>query len=169
MANKQKAKGSSWERDVCKIFTEVTGSNFQRVPNSGAFVGGKNAQRLQTMSDYQTLIFRGDIIPPEEYNNLVIECKAYKEFQFHNLTSGVQLLDKWIDQIYVDIEAAGDETLVPLVIFKINRKGMFVVSRAGEYDYTNTPHTVYHHSKRGQWFHITTFSKEWVDKFIKEK
>ena len=167
MANRNKAKGSSWERDVCKMLSNITGKNFQRVPNSGAFVGGMNAHRLKQMSEYQTLIFRGDIIPHEDYKALVIECKAYKEFQFHNLTSNVKMLDKWIGQLYVDIDAAEDATLIPLVIFKINNKGAFVVSLEGQYDYSNTSYVRYWNEERGKWFNVVPFNNEWISNNIK--
>ena len=40
MANKNKNKGKAFERQICEILTNCFGINFQRIPNSGAYVGG---------------------------------------------------------------------------------------------------------------------------------
>ena len=45
MVSKSKAKGKSWERDVCNFLSELYHDSFIRVPNSGAYVGGKNEYR----------------------------------------------------------------------------------------------------------------------------
>ena len=45
MTSKSKTKGKSWERDVCNFLTELYNDSFIRVPNSGAYVGGKNEYR----------------------------------------------------------------------------------------------------------------------------
>ena len=41
MASKSKNKGKGFEREVCKILGEIYDDNFERVPHSGAFVGGR--------------------------------------------------------------------------------------------------------------------------------
>ena len=41
MSKKSKQKGKSWERDVCIFLSELYSDSFIRVPNSGAYVGGK--------------------------------------------------------------------------------------------------------------------------------
>ena len=41
--SKSKNKGKTFEREVCKILKEIYEDNFERVPHSGAFVGGQNA------------------------------------------------------------------------------------------------------------------------------
>ena len=53
MSNKSKNKGKSWERDVCNFLSELYNQSFIRVPNSGAFVGGKNEFRKETLSTEQ--------------------------------------------------------------------------------------------------------------------
>lgn len=168
MSNKNKDKGKAYERAVCQTFNKGTGKSFTRCVGSGAFVGGKNAVRLDYLSENQILLNRGDIVPADEYRHLVIECKAYKEFQFHNLCTGVKLLDKWINQVSHDVEyTETTEELIPLVIFKINRQGEHVVTPSGTYDYSDVPHIRYYHKDRTEWYDITTFNVEWVERFVK--
>ena len=45
MTNRQKAKGSTFEREIANDLTERYGEKFIRTPGSGAYVGGKNAVR----------------------------------------------------------------------------------------------------------------------------
>ena len=42
MTSKSKSKGKSWERDVCVFLSKLYNDSFIRVPNSGAYTGGKN-------------------------------------------------------------------------------------------------------------------------------
>ena len=120
MPSKSKAKGNAFERAVADHLTEVFGYNFERVPNSGAFVGGKNNQRYDKLSKSQQLIYEGDILVPDELYHLKIECKSYKDFGFHQLFSENKLLDSWIEQAY-------SEDKLWFLIFKINRRGTFVL------------------------------------------
>lgn len=120
MTSPQKAKGNHFERTVANHLTEVFQLNFERVPNSGAFTGGKNISRYSKLTESQKLIYDGDILMPEQLGNIKIECKSYKDFAFHNLLSSNALLDTWIDQARVDFK-------LWLLIFKINNKGSFVV------------------------------------------
>lgn len=127
MSNKNKDKGKGYERDVAKYLTSELGGNFERIPNSGAFVGGKNAFRKESLTNNQILLTRGDIIPPEKYQNFVVECKNYKEFPFHQFLDPekrVNLLDSWIKDIEHD---APEEILFWMIFIKINRKGEYVV------------------------------------------
>lgn len=135
MPSPSKAKGSAWERDVAEHLTNIFGLNHSRVPNSGAFTGRSNSFRLNTLTPAQQLLMVGDIIMPEQLSKYCIECKFYKEFQFHHLFEDNLLLDKWIEQSRVS-------TRCWFIIFKANRTGGFVV-----YDPNNqapvTPHTNY--------------------------
>lgn len=121
MANANKNKGKFFEREVCAVFKGVFNLTFQRVPASGAFVGGLNAARLIGMSLNQQLINRGDIIPPDELSHLAVECKARKAFAFHQLFSGSKELESWIDQ-----SSHMESECLVLTIFKSNQKGMYV-------------------------------------------
>lgn len=122
MANKNKNKGKAFERQICEILSKHFGLNFQRIPNSGAYVGGMNAFRYETLTEEQKLLADGDIIVPSELSHISMECKSYKDFSFSGLFLGQNsLLDGWIKQ--------ASETQKPkwLLFFKINNKGTFVV------------------------------------------
>ena len=45
MTSKSKSKGKSWERDVCVFLSKLYNDSFIRVPNSGAYTGGKKIGR----------------------------------------------------------------------------------------------------------------------------
>lgn len=124
MSNKSKAKGNGAERDLCKILSEELGGSFTRVPNSGSFTGATNSYRIEKLSSTQNKIFRGDIIPPDNMPNMYIECKAYKDFRFHQLlqSGNCPILETWIKQTMV-----GTTKLDAIFIcFKINLRGWYI-------------------------------------------
>lgn len=55
----------------------------------------------------------------------MIECKFYGELPFHSIVAGIKVpkLTEWINQAKYDC----DEGDVWIVIFKINRRGKFIV------------------------------------------
>ena len=126
MSSKSKNKGKSWERDVCLFLSELYNQSFIRVPGSGAFIGGSNQFRKETLSEEQIKLSRGDIIPPQNYPYFLAECKNYAEFPFHSLVSNssIALLDTWIEQVEHDVT---DENDLWLLFIKITRKGQFVL------------------------------------------
>jgi Holliday junction resolvase len=133
MANKNKNKGKAFERQICEILGKTFGLNFQRIPNSGAYVGGKNAFRYETLTEEQKLLADGDIIVPSELSHISMECKSYKDFSFSGLFLGQNaLLDSWIKQ------ASETQKSKWLLYFKINNKGIFVV-----YDMSKFPLDLY--------------------------
>ena len=85
MTSKSKTKGKSWERDVCNFLTELYNDSFIRVPNSGAYVGGKNEYRREHLTEEQIKLSRGDIIPHVKFPYFLAECKNYADFPFHQL------------------------------------------------------------------------------------
>ena len=111
MTSKSKTKGKSWERDVCNFLSELYQGSFIRVPNSGAYVGGKNEYRKDTLSEEQIKLARGDIVPPTNYPYFLAECKNYADFPFHSLLakSTIAQLDNWIEQVEHDITNEDDE------------------------------------------------------------
>jgi len=121
MANYNKNKGKSLEREVAKELTEVFGVNFTRVPNSGAFTGGKNFFRASQLTREQNLLMCGDIIMPMELEHVTVECKFYKSFSFQSLFDNNETLNGWIYQ------AKGSSGKLWFLIFKINNCGKFVV------------------------------------------
>ena len=124
--NKSKTKGKTWERDVCIFLSELYGESFIRVPGSGAFIGGTNQFRKETLSEEQIMLSRGDIIPPEHYPYFLAECKNYADFPFHQLIlrNDIALLDSWIDQVEHDVTSEKD---VWLLFVKVTRKGQYVL------------------------------------------
>ena len=110
MTSKSKTKGKSWERDVCNFLSELYQGSFIRVPNSGAYVGGKNEYRKDTLSEEQIKLARGDIVPPQNYPYFLAECKNYADFPFHSLLakSTIAQLDNWRDQCEHDVTTEDD-------------------------------------------------------------
>lgn len=150
MSNKSKNKGKSWERDVCHFLSELYNDSFIRVPNSGAFVGGKNEFRKEYLSEEQIKLMRGDIIPPLHYPYFLAECKNYAQFPFHSLISktSIPLLDSWIEQVEHDVRYDED---VWLLFIKISRKGKYIVfdtNMVGDYLFP-LPYGVKY---KGYWF-----------------
>ena len=121
MSSANKNKGKRGEREIADHLTKVFGLNFERVPNSGAFIGGKNAFRRQQLTKTQNLLADGDLIVPDELNQFSFEIKTYKEFSFAGIYSNNKLLNDWIKQ------ASSTNKGVWFLIFKINHVGAFVV------------------------------------------
>jgi len=119
MANNNKNKGKAYERKVANHLTELFGLSFTRTPNSGAYVGGMNAFRIDKLSESQVLLTEGDIIVPDEMRNLKIECKTRKVFSFQSLFTHNKELDSWIAQ-------AKSAEKIWLLIFKINNCGEYI-------------------------------------------
>jgi len=158
MPSKSKAKGSSWERDVAKHLTELYNESFTRVPNSGAYIGGKNAGRKEFLHEGQIRSFKGDIIPGQSFNKLNIECKFYADFPFHQLFQNhIKILDKWIEQI---VESA-DKDDFNILIMKFNRLGKFIAVQAHHRDHLLlSRHFNYGSSTQDHWI-IMDYDQFW--------
>ena len=124
MASKSKNKGKSFEREMCSILGEIYNDNFERVPHSGAFVGGMNASRKSTLTENQIKAFKGDIIPPDHWKYFNCECKNYADFPFHHLIQNkpIPILEQWLEQTL----DAHDENDIDLLFMKFNRKGIYL-------------------------------------------
>ena len=133
MTNKSKNKGKSWERDVCNFLSELYNDSFIRVPNSGAYVGGKNEYRKDYLSEEQIKLARGDIVPPKKFPYFLAECKNYADFPFHLLLgkNSIAQLDTWIEQVEHDVTSDDD---LWLLFIKITRKGTYVLFDTILYD-----------------------------------
>jgi Holliday junction resolvase len=160
MSNRNKEKGKSFERDVCDVLHSVFGLNFQRVPNSGAFIGGKNVVRMDQMSDNQIQLMRGDIIPPKELPNLVIECKARKDFPFHLLFSDVKDVNDWIDQVEIDYNK--NMKGIYLVVFKVNNRGSYVIWNNDLFKMTCTDNALGYQYKKVHYV-VHRFDSKWIE------
>ncbi len=143
MTSKAKQKGNAWELAICKFLGETLGGNFQRVPNSGAYMGGKNSYRKEYLSDTQQRAAKGDIIPPDDLPKLNIEAKNYADIAFHQIIDGnCKQLDGWIDQT----EEPADADDFSLTIFKITRKGSWVAFKTefqDKVDLTGLSYVIY--------------------------
>jgi hypothetical protein len=130
-----KRKGKSGERFFADILSQASGLEFIRVPNSGAFVGQQNRDRLQKLSRMQQAISLGDIICPEELvNAMVFESKNHQELDFHNLLNydGSTALNGWLEELLYDCEsylmfAKIPKPLIGILCVKITRKGAWAV------------------------------------------
>lgn len=123
MSSPQKAKGSSYEREVAKFLSDLYGEPFVRVPNSGAFIGGSNQHRKQKLSENQIKGFKGDIIPPDSWTKFNAEAKSYADFPFHLvLTSECKQLNTWLNQLM----AVAEDGDLNILFMKFNRKGRYI-------------------------------------------
>ena len=145
MPSKSKSKGSSFEREVASELSTLYGESFVRTPSSGAYVGGSNVVRKDTLSEGQIQSFRGDIIPPDDWKYFNVECKSYADFPFHHLLldKEIPLLNEWIEQL---LDVAEDEDL-NLLILKFNRKGKYIgfQEKLLGTSFTTTSHIIYKH------------------------
>lgn len=121
MSSKSKDKGKGYERDLAKYLSKLTGYNFERVPSSGAFIGGTNQWRTQKLTETQIAVSEGDLITPDEWKHIRLECKFHKDFSFISMFDNNEKLNEWIEQAKI-----GTRPLWLLCI-KINRLGEFVL------------------------------------------
>lgn len=141
-----KNKGKIGERELSKIFQKTFGGSWIRTFTSGAYTGGVNKFRSQILSESQLLNQSNDIVAPDEFPNVAIECKFYKDFDFHHLfrVEGNAILNDWINQVEnsgIDMKKA-----FPMICFKINRKGWFCClweNKLQKYNFKNIQHFYY--------------------------
>jgi len=155
MPSKSKTKGKTFEREVCVFLSSLYEDSFTRVPDSGAFTGGKNAYRRETLTEGQVRAHKGDIIPPDEWKYFNAECKSYAEFPFHQLlTQNIPLLEGWLEQT----RAASDEGDLDILFFKITRKGTYLAYRVEGSFFHTTRHIDYRDNNNILW-RITGFNE----------
>jgi len=160
MPSPSKTKGKTWERDVAHFLTEMYGETFIRVQNSGAYVGGQNAFRKQTMHEFQILNMKGDIVPGPSFPHLNIECKSYKSFTFHKLFffgEHIKQLDEWIDQLL----GAADKGDLNLLIMKFNNVGKYVMFETKNSYVMELDHGLFYQSKNHGPFYFMEFDRFW--------
>lgn len=151
MPSKSKTKGSGYEREQSKFLSDTFGGSFIRVPNSGAYIGGKNNKRTAVLSSGQVKSFKGDIIPPDDWQFFNCECKFYADFLFHQLIypQEITILEKWIDQM-MEVAEAQD---LNVLFMKFNRKGQFVAYQKKLWDQGMCVdrHVQYQSKNNGAW------------------
>ena len=140
MGSKSKNKGKAYEREVAKLLSNVFKENFERVPNSGAFTGGKNASRRERLDTEQEKMFVGDIIPPSSWD-IVIECKNHKRSseEIINILKGSStLLNNWIKEVRYDANGK-----FHMLFFKVPYHGSFIALECDQIKYTTFPKSIY--------------------------
>lgn len=150
MPSPSKTKGNSFERQTAEFLTNLYGEKFIRAPGSGAYVGGKNTFRKDSLHEAQIRNFKSDIVPGESFPKLNIECKSYKDFPFHQLFKGeVKILETWIEQCIT----AADDGDFSIIAMKFNRKGTYVAIQVNEStkDLQLTCYINYTSKKNGVW------------------
>jgi Holliday junction resolvase len=103
MVNKNKIKGSQWERDAAKLLNESFPDTWRRNPGSGA---------LGTLLELP--ILKGDVVGDYEFLpfDLVAEAKVgYGGTQ-------MQIQKEWFDKIK---EQAGESYALPVVLLKFEK------------------------------------------------
>jgi hypothetical protein len=154
LGSKSKPKGGRGEREVCKILGDTFNGSFIRSANSGAYVGGTNKFRKQTLDSAQIKGLKGDIVPPEFMPKFVIECKLYADFAYHQFVTGspIAQLDEWLDQA-LDCVDDGDFWVLT---FRADRRAWAV---AMPYDVFRTmqepPQFIAYTDKQGRKYGIT--------------
>ena len=111
---KAKRKGSSYERVLCKSFSEFWGAKFFRTPMSGG---------SQLKHDYN---LAGDISTPDETFPYHVEAKNQEALKsFHNIfTSSKCPVWKWWDQCTTECP----DGKVPLLVFTKNYMPSFIMA-----------------------------------------
>lgn len=147
MPSPQKAKGSSFEREVANYLSAAYNESFIRAPGSGAYVGGKNQSRKDFLHEGQIRSFKGDIVPGETFVNFNAECKSYQDFPFHLLMTGeCKVIDGWIKQL-MDVAEKDD---CNILFMKFNRKGKFVAVES-KYTWVADNFIHYRSETSGEW------------------
>lgn len=147
MPSPQKAKGSSFEREIANYLSATYNESFIRAPGSGAYVGGKNQSRKQYLHEGQIRSFKGDIVPGESFTKFNAECKSYKDFPFHLvLTGDCKVLDGWLKQL-MDVAEEDD---INILFMKFNRKGKFVAVQS-KYTWVTDQFLYYCSKDIGDW------------------
>jgi hypothetical protein len=150
MPSPQKAKGSSFEREIATFLSKLYNESFIRAPGSGAYVGGKNQSRKQFLHEGQIRNFKGDIVPGQTFVTFNAECKSYADFPFHlMLTGNCRQLDTWIDQLM----AVAEDNDCSILLMKFNRKGRYVAVQS-KYTWVADNFMLYTSSNHGDWIFV---------------
>ena len=128
MVNSQK-KGKDFEREVVRLLTALTGKQWHRVPNSGAF---------STKYDVQDSRFKGDLYcEDEQYKDWLIECKITGDnLNLEALLNSTSPIWKWWKQ--ATEEAKGK---IPILIFRCKHSPTFAMMEQGEREQANRTET----------------------------
>lgn len=136
----QKNKGKAGERYFANLLSDITGKSFIRIPNSGAFIGKQNRERIRKISQGQLTAALGDIQNPDSLKyQFIWESKFYKDFPFHKMMTEKlpAQMTEWLDEVLYDTETSlqtlDKRPKVPFLCIKINRRGSFIVGNYGAF------------------------------------
>jgi len=107
-------KGKNFERETAAYLSRITGSPWNRVPNSGGLASASN-------KDYNT--FQGDLYSPQ-HKDLVIECKHWRFLTISDLFNTKSEFHKAIRQAIRESE--GKEWLL---FIKANNQGTLLIHK----------------------------------------
>lgn len=125
MPSKSKNKGNALEREVRDILNKTYGTEeFARTPSSGSIMGLSNYDRNKGLSEQVQTTLGSDLICPEWFK-FSVESKWYADSpNYSTLIKGPDTdLNGWLGEACFD---AQNMNLIPLLVFKTNRKGTHV-------------------------------------------
>jgi Holliday junction resolvase len=124
-------KGKGFERQIVKQLVLLTGSDWKRVPMSGAF---------STVNKSEDKRFFGDVFTEnEKYKDLVVECKKTKQpITLFELVNPKSRISEWLEQ--TERESKGKDWIL---IFSWNNSKIFYICQKKEIvDLLNIKNTI---------------------------
>ena len=109
-------KGKRFEREAATLLTKSTGSQWQRVPQSGATATTKQLEQKSWFGD----VFTEDT----KYQDVIVECKHYNKLELSELFNTKSKLSGWIAKLELQ---AGQSTDWVLLV-KADRKGTYALA-----------------------------------------
>ncbi len=133
-----KRSGKSGERKIVTLLNKYSQEAFERIPNSGAFTGGSNRDKIFKYTEEMTYSMLGDIYPPVNLKwRWIIESKNYSKLSFKMLEVGEapSILKGWIDEIQYDTETyclyrknlIDSKDPFSFLVVNIKKQGFFIV------------------------------------------
>jgi hypothetical protein len=120
-------KGQSAELAIVHEFCNRFNDHFQRVPSSGAWVGGQNRFKAANLNQAAKQTLAGDILCPPWFC-FSLESKNYSEAggpkMYSILEGDERVLDKWLVQSRGDAEFSNKQFMI---LFRITHKAAYIV------------------------------------------
>lgn len=132
MSSKSKRYGKGFEYEVRDILRESTGlPGFERVPTSGAWIGGQNAHKADYGRNDVTEIMAGDLICPDGWR-WTVECKNHADVPVHQLFlgDGAKLVNEFLEQVYYSSLLVEKESLL---VMKYRKSGYSLPKRIKDF------------------------------------
>lgn len=156
-----KRKGNSNELQCVYLLNKrFPNYTFARSVASGAYTGGMNQSRAETLTNEQKLVFAGDIRVPTNFK-FTIEHKAYANASFWDLFNKSSDLYKWYEQSNTDAKNINKE---PMLIVKYNNHKRIVFFNIDYLVSHKAPKPIFIHENKGcYWFEDVLC---WEDSFF---